>query len=77
MSDRSLIREKLEQIQDALLRIQRRFSTIQSPGDFLANDENMDKLDAVAMMLIAVGESFRKIDLETDGQWLAKYPEID
>ena len=29
------------------------------------------------MMLIAIGESFRKIDFETDGQWLEKYPEID
>ena len=77
MFDKSLIREKLEQIQDALTRIQRRFSTVQSPEDFLCNDENMDKLDAIAMMLIAIGESFRKIDLETDGQWLSNYPEID
>jgi uncharacterized protein with HEPN domain len=29
------------------------------------------------MMLIAVGESFKKIDFETEGKWLVKYPEID
>ena len=29
------------------------------------------------MMLIAIGESFKKIDLETDGELLKKYPEID
>ena len=72
MFDKSLIREKLEQIQNAILRIQRRFSTIHTPEDFLNDDENMDRLDA-----IAIGESFRKIDLETDGQWLSNYPEID
>ena len=77
MPDMSLIRERLEQVQEALLRIVKRSSAIQSPQDFLADDDNMQKLDAIAMMLIAVGESFKKIDRETDGQLLAKYPEID
>ena len=77
MPDMSLIREKLEQIEESLLRIQRRSSSIRSPDDFTANEDNLDKLDAIAMMLIAVGESFKKIDLETDGLWLTKYPEID
>lgn len=77
MPDRTLIREKLLQVEESLHRILRRFSTIQSPDDFAANDDNLDKLDAIAMMLIAIGESFRKIDLDTDGQWLSQYPEID
>jgi len=77
MSDMNLIREKLEQVQEALLRIEKRSSNIQSPGDFLDSDDNMEKLDAIAMMLIAVGESFKKIDRETDGKLLAKYPDID
>jgi len=77
MPDMSLIREKLEQIEESLNRIARRSSSIKSPDDFTANDDNLDKLDAIAMMLIAVGESFKKIDLETDGKWLTKYPEID
>lgn len=77
MPDMSLLREKLQQIEESLHRIQRRSSNIQSPDDFTANEDNLDKLDAIAMMLIAVGESFKKIDLETDGEWLTKYPEID
>jgi uncharacterized protein with HEPN domain len=77
MSDMSLIRERLEKVQEALLRIEKRSSSIQSPQDFMAGDDNMQKLDAIAMMLIAVGESFKKIDRETDGQLLVKYPEID
>jgi uncharacterized protein with HEPN domain len=77
MPDMTLLREKLEQIEESLHRIQRRSSSIRSPDDFTANDENLDKLDAIAMMLIAVGEIFKKIDLETDGRWLSTYPEID
>jgi uncharacterized protein with HEPN domain len=77
MPDRSLIRERLLQIEGSLVRIQRRSLNIESPGDFTANDDNLDKLDAIAMMLIAIGESFKKIDIETDGRYLEKYPEID
>jgi uncharacterized protein with HEPN domain len=77
MPDMSLIRERLLQIEESLNRIARRSSGIRSPDDFTANDENLDKLDAIAMMLIAIGESFKKIDFETDGQYLEKYPEID
>lgn len=77
MFDRTLVREKLEQIEESLHRIQRRFADIQSPEDLTVSEQNLDKLDAIAMMLIAVGESFKKIDFVTDGQWLAQYPEID
>jgi len=77
MPDMSLIREKLLQIEESLHRVHRRSSNIQSPDDFTANEDNLDKLDAIAMMLIAVGESFRKINIETEGRYLEKYPEID
>lgn len=77
MPDMTLVREKLQQIEESLNRIQRRSSKISSPEDFTANEDNLDKLDAIAMMLIAIGESFKKIDIETDGQWLTEYPEID
>ena len=77
MPDMSLIREKLLQIEESLNRIARRSSSIRSPDDFTASEDNLDKLDAIAMMLIAIGESFKKIDLETDGQYLEKYPDID
>jgi uncharacterized protein with HEPN domain len=77
MYDELLLREKLEQIMDAVERINRRFADITTPNDFLATDINHDKLDAIAMLLIAVGESFKKIDKETEGLFLKKYPEID
>ena len=77
MPDMALLRERLQQVEESLYRIQRRSANIHSPDNFTDNEDNLDKLDAIAMMLIAVGESFKKIDLETDGQWLIKYPEID
>jgi uncharacterized protein with HEPN domain len=77
MPDMSLIREKLEQIEESLQRIIRRSAGVESPEDFTASEENLDKLDAIAMALLAIGESFKKIDIETDGQYLEKYPEID
>lgn len=77
MHDKLLLMEKLEQIMVALERINRRFAGIDTPLDFLATDANHDKLDAIAMMIIAIGESFKKIDKETEGLFLKNYPDID
>ncbi len=77
MSDKTMLKEKLEQIMEAVERIERRFTGIATPADFLASDANHDKLDAIAMLLIAIGESFKKIDRETQGKFLKKYPGID
>ena len=37
----------------------------------------MEKLDAVCMLLIAIGESLKKLDEITNGTLLPKYPQID
>ncbi len=77
MYDITLLLEKLLQIDDALAKIERRFANISSPDDFLDSDEGLDMLDGIAMMLIAIGENFKKIDKETEGEMLAKnYPDI-
>ena len=77
MYDRSLLIEKLKQIEEALERIHRRSKGIDSPDAFLDAPEGIDKLDAICMMLIAVGESFKKIDIETEGKLLSEYKQID
>ena len=76
MYDEALLLEKLEQIDEALARIKRRFASIGSPDDFLDSDCGLDMLDGIAMMLIAIGENFKKIDKETEGKLLAHYPDI-
>ena len=77
MSDPGLPGEILRQIQDALHRIERRFSSITSPDDFLATDGGTDRLDAICMMLIAIGESLKNLDRITDGALLVQYPSVD
>ncbi|MBC2698544.1 MAG: DUF86 domain-containing protein [ANME-2 cluster archaeon] len=77
MYDATLLLEKLEQIDEALEKIQRRFTSINSPDDFLDSDKGQDMLDGIAMMLIAIGENFKTIDTDTEGKYLTKhYPDI-
>ena len=76
MYDEALLLEKLEQIDEALAKVERRFANIDSPDDFLDSDFGLDMLDGIAMMLIAIGENFKKIDEETEGELLAHYPDI-
>ena len=77
MSDPELVKEILTQILEATSRIERRFIAIESPEDFLKNEEGVDKLDGICMMLIAIGESLKNLDKVTDGKLLAVYPEVD
>lgn len=77
MSDPELVIEILHQILEAGRRIERRFAPINQPDDFLSSDEGLDRLDAICMMLIAIGESLKNLDKITDGLLLTKYPEID
>lgn len=77
MYDAELAKEILSQILEAAGRIERRFSLINSPDDFLSNDEGIDKLDGICMMLIAIGESLKNFDKVTGGELLSRYPEVD
>jgi uncharacterized protein with HEPN domain len=76
MFDRSLVLEQIAQAEEAIRRIERRFQGITAPDDFVSNDEGLDRLDAIAMMLIAIGESIKKIDKITSGKLLETFPEI-
>lgn len=77
MSDSSLLRERLESVLDALERIPRRLADVPSAESFAENEEGKDRLDAICMILIAVGEAFKQIDRKTEGKLLARYPEVD
>ncbi|NIA09492.1 MAG: DUF86 domain-containing protein [Nitrospiraceae bacterium] len=77
MFDRELAKEILRQILAAANRIERRFKGVRSSDDFLLSDAGIDKLDAVCMMLIVIGESLKNLDKVTGGKLLAQYPEVD
>ncbi|MCP4296720.1 MAG: DUF86 domain-containing protein [Proteobacteria bacterium] len=77
MYDTELVLEILDQIKTGAARIQRRFTKIRSADDFLSSDEGLDKLDAICMMLIAIGESLKNLDKITHTDLLVRYPDVD
>lgn len=76
MSDGSLIHNLIDGTEEAIRRIERRFHGVETPEDFVSGDDGLDRLDAIAMMLIAIGENIKKIDKITEGKLLGKFPEI-
>ena len=77
MSDPSLLSERLESVLEALERIPRRMANVPTAECFAESEEGKDRLDAICMILIAVGEAFKQIDRTTEGKFLARYPEVD
>lgn len=77
MYNQKLIRDILTQILKASKRIERRFLPIKSPDDFLITDDGIDRLDAICMMLIAIGESLKYLDKISEGKLLPRYPVVD
>jgi uncharacterized protein with HEPN domain len=72
-----LIVEILQQVLGSTHTINRRFAPVHSVADFVSSDEGMDRLDAICMQLIALGESIKNLDKVSDGKLLPQYPEIE
>jgi len=77
MSHDPLLVERLKGVLEVLERIPRRFAGITTSEDFIDNPEGQDRLDAICMVLIAVGEAFKQVDRQTDGKLLTRYPNVD
>lgn len=77
MFDKKIVLEILEQIRNAIQTIQRRFVPIRSADDFTNSEAGVEKLDAICMQLIAVGECLKNLDRMTENSLLPKYPGID
>jgi uncharacterized protein with HEPN domain len=50
---------------------------IRSVDDFTSSEAGLEKLDAICMQLIAVGESLKNLDRMTENNLLPKYPGIE
>jgi len=48
MYDRSLLLEQLDEVDEAIHRIERRFQGIASAADFIASEAGLDRLDGIA-----------------------------
>lgn len=77
MYDKELVFEIISQIITALETIEQRFSVVSNVDDFTNSPSGMEKLDSICMLLIAIGESLKKIDKITNKELLEKYPVID
>jgi uncharacterized protein with HEPN domain len=77
MYDKDLLLEVLKQTSDAIERVNARFASVDSVEFFTGSPEGMEKLDAICMVIIAIGESLKNIDKITDKKLLIQYPEID
>lgn len=77
MSDHERLLGHLDEIEEALRRIERRFVRIAEVNDFLATDEGLDRLDAIGMMLIWMGESIKNFDRAGGGPYLDQFPDVD
>ncbi len=77
MPDFDMVKDILKQILEALKKIQWRFAPVNSVSDFTDTPQGMEKLDGICMLLVATGESCKKLDRLTNGKLLSKYPDID
>jgi len=77
MYDRDLIREILSQILKALDTVIYRFEPVKTLADFSDSPTGMEKLDAICMQLIAIGESLKNVDKITNNSLFSQYPEVN
>jgi uncharacterized protein with HEPN domain len=77
MYDREFVLEVLEQLRTASETILDRFEPVKIVSDFTDSPPGMEKLDSICMLLIAIGETIKKLDRITDGSLLKNYPQID
>jgi len=76
MSNEVLL-EALKQISISAKRILKRFEKVDSVDFFLDSEDGLEKMDALCMQMIAIGESLKNVDKLTDKKLLVKYPDVD
>ena len=77
MRDKELTLEVLRQIDDAAGKIMSRFASIGSVTDFTDTPAGVEKMDAICMMMIVIGESLKNLDKITERTLLPRYPDVD
>ncbi len=76
MSNEVLL-EALKQISISAKRVLKRFEQVDSADYFLDSEDGLEKMDALCMQLITIGESLKNVDKLTDKKLLVKYPDIN
>jgi len=76
MFDKTFARQLVEQVLEAVRRIEVRSQSITAADDFHGSEENLEHLDSISMMLITIGENIKKFDKMTEGTILWQYPQV-
>lgn len=66
----------LVQIRTAIIQLKEWNNNVQSSDDYYCSPDGMKNLAASCMLIEAIGESIKQIDKITEGNLLAKRPEI-
>lgn len=66
----------LQQIENSILLLQEWNKDLQTVNDYLLSPEGTKNLAASCMLIEAIGEAYKKVDWETEGQLLVNYPAI-
>lgn len=77
MFDKELVLEILRQVEDAATTIVKRFEPVKTVADFTESAAGIEKMDSICMLLIVIGETLKNLDKKTEGELLARYPDID
>jgi uncharacterized protein with HEPN domain len=77
MYDKEFVLEILSQLLKAIDTVIYRFAPVKTVDDFTDSSSGMEKLDAICMQLIAIGESLKQLDKITQYSLLCNYPEIN
>ena len=74
--DAEIVLDSLQKIKTMLELITERTNVVKTPDDFLRSSDGMMRLDAICMNLIALGETVKGVDKQTNGQLLKNYPDV-
>ena len=77
MSNAERISDILIPVSEALERIIVRFEGVESPDDFVSAERGREKLDAICMQPMAVGEAIKRLDRLTGHTLMIRYPAMD
>jgi len=77
MYDCDVVSEVLRQIEEAAEKIITSFEAVRQVSDLSDSPAGVDRLDAICMMLIVIGEALKNLDKITGGTLLSQYSEVD
>ena len=77
MYDRDLVKEILSQTLKASDTVIYRFAPVKSLPDLTDSPAGMEKLDAICMQLIAIGEGLKNVDKITNNSLLSQYHQLE